>query len=525
MESSTTTTETPTSNLVPKNTKQLNRQSLSLFRIQEAQNNFAFFAAYYFPHYATKDNSEFHWFLYTKLPELIKKPKGQRAAFAAPRGNAKSSVVSLIFPIYCVVFNLKEFIILISDTASQSEEFLSNIRGEFENNERLREDFGNLVGEVWKADSIITSNQVRILALGARKKIRGRRFKNKRPDLIIGDDLENDENTANPEQRKKNENWWFKAVSKAGDEVTDIIVIGTIVHYDSLLSNLLHNPIYQSQKFQAVKQFSQSPLWQEWETIYLQMNELEKAEYPNPAERYFLDNKDEMLKGTQVLWPAGQPYYQLMEIRLTEGPASFDSEYQNNPINPDDCLFQEEWFKFFEPNYDDYTAIVGAVDPSMGKTALSDYSAIILIGKHKDGFLDVLVADIARRHPDQIIEDIISQSIALHKGNGKEIPFTALGVESVQFQEYFKDKLLEESNKRGLYLPVEKTEGQGSKKDIRIQALQPLIKNGTIRFQKNQRLLLEQLKYYPLADHDDGPDALEMAVRKARTPQILSRSY
>ena len=72
---------------------------------------------------------------------------------------------------------------------------------------------------------------------------------------------------------------------------------------------------------------------------------------------------------------------------------------------------------------------------------------------------------------------------------------------------------------------MEKTEGQSSKKDIRIQALQPLIKNGTIRFQKNQRLLLEQLKYYPLADHDDGPDALEMAVRKARTPQILSRSY
>jgi len=446
-------------------------------------------------------------------------------AIAAPRGNAKSSDVSLILPIWCVVYNLKYFIILLSDTATQADDLLFHIRNEFENNERLIEDFGNLKGEVWKSDDIITRNEVRILALGARKKIRGRRYRNKRPDLIIGDDIENDENTQNPDQRKKNENWFFKAVSKAGDETTDIIVVGTIIHYDSLLSKLLTNPIYQSKKFQAVKEFSKSPLWEQWESIYLSMTELEKEQHPNKAEQFFLDHKDEMLTGVKVLWPAGQPYYHLMELRLTEGPASFDSEYQNNPINPDDCLFQEEWFKFFAFNPEDYNSLVGAVDPSMGKTAISDYSAIIILGKHKDGFLDVLVADIARRHPDQIIEDIISQSIALNQSFGKEIPFSSFGVESVQFQEYFKDKLTQAANQRGLYLPVEKTENQTSKKEIRIQTLQPLIKNGTVRFKKEQRLLLEQLKYYPLADHDDGPDALEMAVRKARTPQIASRSY
>jgi predicted phage terminase large subunit-like protein len=427
--------------------------------------------------------------------------------------------------LYCITHKLKEFIILISDTASQAEEFLSNIRGELEDNPRLREDFGNLVGDVWKADDIITNNQVRVLALGARKKIRGRRFRSKRPDLIIGDDIENDENTGNPIQRKKNENWFFKAVSKAGDDSTDIIVIGTIIHYDSLLSNLLKNPLYQGRKFQAVQSYSPSPLWQEWEDIYLRMEEAEKEAIPNPAEKFFTDNKEAMLADTKVLWPAGQPYYHLMELRLTEGPASFDSEYQNNPINPDDCLFQEGWLTYFTPIISDYISIVGAVDPSMGKTTHSDYSAIIFLGKHKDGFVDVLVADIARRHPDQIIEDIISQSSALYQSYGETAPITSFGVESVQFQEYFKDKLKDESNKRGVYLPVEKTENQNSKKIVRIQSLQPLIKNGTLRFQKEHRLLLEQLKYYPLADHDDGPDALEMAVRKIRTPQLLSSRY
>lgn len=430
----------------------------------------------------------------------------------------------MVFPIWCTVFRKKEFVILISDTASQAEEFLSHIRTEFESNTRLREDFGDLKGDIWKSDDIVTRNDVRLLALGARKKIRGRRFRNKRPDLIICDDLENDENTANPEQRKKNENWFFKAVSKAGSTETDIVVIGTIIHYDSLLAKLLKNPIYQAKVYKAVIEFSQSPLWQQWEDIYLKMTEADKAKDTNPARQFFEDNKGEMLAGTKVLWHEGQPYYHLMELRLTEGPASFDSEYQNSPINPDDCLFNDEWFKFFEPVWSEYTEIVGSCDPSMGKNVKSDYSSITFIGKHKDGFLDVFVADIARRHPDKIIEDLFITAAHLVKVC-PSAPITAIGVESVQFQEYFKDNMDKESRKAGLYLPITDTENQTTKKDVRIQALQPLIKNGVIRFQRSQRVLLEQLKFYPMADHDDGPDGLAMAVRKAQLPQLASRSY
>lgn len=524
MSNSETTTSTLTPNSTQTNTIKLNKRSLRAFRIQEARNSLAFFSAYYFPHYLQKKNSPLHFYLYDTLQKTIDKEKGQRLSIAAPRGNAKSSINSLILPLWCLIFKKKEFIVIISDTASQAEEFLANIRNELESNENLLEDFGDLKGDIWKADDIISANQVRILALGARKKIRGRRFNNKRPDLIICDDLENDENTVNPEQRKKNENWFFKAVSKAGSEDTDIIVIGTIIHYDSLLSKLLVNPIYQSKKFQAVINFSQSPKWNEWEEIYISMSEEDKKLSPNPAEKFFLTNQNEMLEGVRVLWPDGQPYYHLMEIRLTEGPASFDSEYQNNPINPDDCLFREEWFRFFEPCWDDYTEFIGAVDPSMGKTALADYSAIIILGKHKDGYLDIIMADIARRHPDIIIDDILSQTSSIYKNHSKT-QISAFAVEAVQFQEYFKDKLTEASRKKSIYLPICPTENQTTKKEIRIQTLQPLIKNGIIRFQKHQRLLLEQLKYYPLADHDDGPDALEMAVRKARVPKLASAKY
>lgn len=491
----------------------------------KAESDLAFFAAYYFPHYMQNKSSEFHWYLYRDLKRIVESEIGQRVAIAAPRGNAKSSITSLIFIIWCIVYKKKHFIVLLSDTSSQAEEFLSNIRNEIESNTRLIGDFGKLVGETWKADDIITKNQVRVLALGARKKIRGRRFNNKRPDLIIGDDIENDENTVNPEQRKKNANWFFKAVSKAGNMQTDIIVIGTIIHYDSLLSTLLNNPVYQAKVFRAVKKFSESPLWLEWEEIYLRMTDDDKKLEINPARQFYLDHEEEMLAGVEVLWPTGQPYYNLMEMRLTEGPASFDSEYQNNPINPEDCLFQEEWFTYFdEPDWDNYEAFFCGVDPSMGKTAKSDPSAIVWLGKHSQGYLDVISASIERRHPDQILNDIFSSASELIKNHGAT-PISAVGIESVQFQEYFRDTVNTESRKRGFYLPVVSTDNQTSKKEIRIQTLQPLVKNGIIRFNRQQRKLLEQMRFYPLADHDDGPDALEMAVRKARIPQLASKKY
>ena len=50
-----------------------------------------------------------------------------------------------------------------------------------------------------------------------------------------------------------------------------------------------------------------------------------------------------MLDGTDVLWPEVEDYYYLMKMRVSDGPAFFDSEKQNEPVNPEDCLFKEEW--------------------------------------------------------------------------------------------------------------------------------------------------------------------------------------
>lgn len=143
--------------------------------------------------------------------------------------------------------------------------------------------------------------------------------RNWRPDLIILDDVENDENVRTPEQRKKLKDWFDKAVSKCGDDYTDIVYIGTLLHYDSLLAKTLANPAYRSIKYKAVIRFSQADdLWQQWETIF---TDLSNDDREADALAFFQAHKTAMLEGTQVLWEEKLSYYDLMVMRVSEGEA------------------------------------------------------------------------------------------------------------------------------------------------------------------------------------------------------------
>jgi len=47
--------------------------------------------------------------------------------------------------------------------------------------------------------------------------------------------------------------------------------------------------------------------------------------------------------------------------------------------------------------------------------------------------------------------------------------------------------------------------------------MQPHMANGLIRLHTSQSTLIDQLRHFPKADHDDGPDALQMLWMLATT--------
>ena len=153
----------------------------------------------------------------------------------------------------------------------------------------------------------------------------------------------------------------------------------------------------------------------------------------------------------------------------------------------------------------------GYCDPSLGKSADSDFSAIVTLAQDaRTGVLYVLDADLARRHPDAILRDVLEKARWLLREYGGR--YTAFGAETNQFQWFLKERLAAESAAAGIYLPITEVRSSADK-TLRIQSLQPDVRNGYLLFRRDQEELLRQLTQFPMGRHDDGPDALEGAVR------------
>ena len=482
-------------------------------RKARAERDMAFFGRTYFPHYFSKPASALHHYFAERYPAMIERAittgEGDKEADAAPRGNAKSTWTTFLLPAWVAAFRKRRYPLIVSETRGQAEAFLSFIKLELETNDRLKQDFPELAGEgpVWRSDQIITRNGVKIQAAGAGQKLRGLRHGSFRPDLVIGDDLENDESVESPDQRKKLDNWFFKALMKIGQPDTVYIVVGTILHHESLLQKLLDKPGWKGRKFKAVIRWSPSKRWEEWERIFADIS-IGKEQAEAAADNYFDAHRGEMLAGTEVLWPEMEPYYYLMKMRVSDGPAYFDSEKQNEPLNPEDQVFFEEWFQDWDDLEIDFSGIMhaGAVDPSLGKRNKRNDPSAILGGRMKDNVLYLDIADIERRQPDRIMNDVLTY----HERD----PFDKIRFETVQFQEFFARTVEKVSHDRGLTLNIDEFT-PNTDKDLRIIRLQPWVKNGWIRFLPEHRELKRHLLYYRpkgRGGHDDGPDALEMLL-------------
>lgn len=473
-------------------------------KVLDPVSGYDFFVSNYFPHYVrSSSRSQLHNYLFEHLPQVLQQPSSVHLAIAAPRGEAKSTLVSQLFTLYCLVTQKKRYALIVMDSIDQAYPMLEAIKVELEFNQRLRVDFPEIAGQgrVWQAATIITKANQKVQVAGSGKKLRGLRHGAYRPDLVVLDDIENDEQVRSPEQRDKLHDWLKKTVlplGAAGDKL-DVVYIGTILHYDSVLNRTLSSKAWKTAKFKAlIRQPDDMSLWDKWEDFYL--NEGEAV-----ADAFYSQNKSAMDKGAVVSW-AARPILTLMKIRARDGHATFDSEYQNDPLSSDDAMFANALTYWTELPGE--LVYFGALDPSLGKAGASrDPSAILVGGYHREtGKLYVIEAQVKKRLPDLIIEDVIRMQ--------KQYQCQRWFVETVQFQEFLKDELVKRSAQRGIPVPATATK-PNTDKMLRIESLQPHMANGLILLHSSQATLISQLRHFPKADHDDGPDALEMLWRNA----------
>lgn len=462
---------------------------------------FRIFMETYLPHYVRGEHSLFHQSIFERVPGILADAKGCRDLFIAPRGSSKSTHLSLGFALYCIALGLKRYILEVCDVYGQAALLIEAIKAELTTNPRLQHDFPDVCGQgrVWREGEIVTRNNIRVEGLGALQKIRGRRHGPYRPDLLFLDDIENDENVRSPDQRKKLESWLERAALKVGppDGSMDVIYVGTILHFDAVLARKAKSPVWRVTRFQAIMVWpDRMDLWDRFEEIYL--NEGEPA-----AVAHYNENRAEMDAGAVVNWPSVQPLLWLMLERAGSHDA-FATEYQNQPISEGNPFGKIIWWNVRRPDL----IMFGAIDPSLGRHGKGRDPSAILVGgiDRVTGEMDVLEASIRKRLPDIIIAD----TIALQR----EYRCLLWFVEAVQFQEFLRTSLMLQAAKDNVALsavPIIPT----ADKQLRIERLQPPIAAGLIRLHSTQTTLMDQLQQWPNADHDDGPDCLDMLWQNA----------
>lgn len=484
-----------------------------------ALDGYEFFCRTYFPHYVKSPTaSRLHQHLFKRLPEIIANPKGgAREGVIAPRGEAKSTFCSQLFPLWCIARKAKHYIIVAMDVFGQACGMVEAIKAELESNPRLKLDFPEIcgAGAIWREGEAVTANGIKVEGVGAGMKLRGRRHGPHRPDLVILDDIENDEAVRSPDQRDKLDKWVDKAVLNLGaaDGSMDVVYVGTVLHYDSVLIRKSRNVLWRFVRLKSVIRWpDRMDLWQRWEEIIRSADgtdEADKARALAEADAFYQAHQVAMETGAEVSWPEVRPFKMLMRLRIQIGDAAFNSEQQNDPMDEDGAPFRKLTFWV---NRLPQWVFMGALDPSLGKqNKARDPSAILVGGLNREtGILDVVEASIARRLPDLIIEDVIRFQT--------QYRCVLWSVETVQFQAFLFSELVKRSVQRGIAVPAQAVTPH-TDKELRIMGLQPYIAAGVIRVHASQTVLLSQLQFWPMADHDDGPDCLEMLWQLAQRVQ------
>ena len=247
----------------------------------------------------------------------------QQVAIAAPRRHGKSTAVTHAYVLAAVLFRTRKFVVIVSDTETQAALFLNDIKEELSNNDDLIELFGiKKLKKDTETDVIVEFNDgytARILVRGAEQRVRGLKWPQAsvtlRPDLIVCDDLEGDEQVLNKDRREKFRKWFFGALLPCLSKTGICRVVGTVLHLDSLLNRLLPEDSAKTSVVEPLRTYTINPR-ATWKAV-----------------RYRAHDED----FTNVLWPSMWTKEALQDVRqgfVDQGiPEVYSQEYLNYPID------------------------------------------------------------------------------------------------------------------------------------------------------------------------------------------------
>ena len=425
--------------------------------------NMALFGRMCFPSALRKEIPPFHSDIYRALSD----DSARRVAIAAPRGTAKSTTTSLIFPLWRAAFKRSDedlFIVIISESQAQSINFLSRIKYHLGNSDRFKELFGDLgptTAKRWTNTDVVLANGTRIIAVGTGQRVRGFIEGDTRPNLIIVDDFESELNAFTAEARVKNRRWMTEAVIPSLSDDGKIVMIGTVISEDCFLY--------------WVKESSA------WNVLW-----------------YAITNDD----GTS-LWPDRFPHSRIRQIeeeyKSVGNINGFYQEYMNIAQSPDSAPFKPEEEKIIP------VEIYGGVDPASSLSMRADFFVVSMVAVDSEN--NKYIVDLFRERisPEKQPQKIIDMF--------KKYKPRRIKIETVGYQEALRTAVREIMRNEGLYIPgLESGVKPRTKKSERLLSLVPMFAKGEFHWRPQDIEGQKEFMAYPKGKHDDIMDSIWTAL-------------
>lgn len=416
-----------------------------------------------------------------------------QVAISAPRGHAKSTSITHTYLLACLLFRVKKYALIVANTENLARKFLFDIKQELLDNEDVISMFGveKLVKDT-ETEILVKmadGHKFRIMCLGVGQSPRGTKIDRSRPDLLICDDLEDDEQVLNPDRREKFRYWFYGALLPAlASDNPHVRIVGTILHADSLLERLMpqENRVKGTKIIDdGLKQISTdtNPAW---------LSVRFRAHTPNFS---------------KILWPekfSKETLERKKQEYTDQGmPQVYAQEYLNHPIDESTAFFKRaDLLPFRKGDKEKELRKYAAIDFAISDKQRSDYTVIAVVGVDEAGIIYVL--DVWRGRWDA--KEIIDNMLLIQKRYKPDL-FTA---EAGMIQKALGPFLYEQMQKEGVYINLNPMVPLTDKQS-RARSLQARLRAGTVRFNHDADWfpdLENELLTFPRSAHDDQVDAL-----------------
>lgn len=417
-------------------------------------------------------------------------------AIAAPRGHAKTTAITLGYGLASAMFRNKKYIVIVSDTEAQACQFLSAWKQELSENKDLISLFGvrqNDKGETvfpkdTESDFIVQFNdghQFRVQAKGSEQKLRGLLWNGQRPDLILGDDLENDEIVLNQDRREKFRRWFYGALVPCLSASGQIRIVGTILHADAMLERLM-------------------PPEHDKQTIVEDLRIYSLRKRPWKTVKFRAHNKDY----SKILWPERWSEEKLRAERqsyMDMGlPDVYSREFLNIPIDDSVAYFKKG--DFLAQTDDEKNLKLNfyiTADLAISEKERADYSVFVVGGVDEAKRLHIVNVIRARMDGREIVDTIL----ALQRAYEPE----CFGIEEGQISKAIGPFLQEEMLSSNVFATIYPMKHMSQDKPTRARAIQARMRAKSVKFDKHADwfpMLEEEMTRFPRDRHDDQVDAM-----------------